>query len=166
MADKKLNPQRVINGSFGEVWINGSQLSQCKKLSAKVEIKKEDVPIPGTLKTGKKMTGYEGKGSMTLFKISSLIQNEMVNNLKSGILPTMSVVSSIKDPAAFGAERVKLTGVTFDDITLIDWEVGKLGELELPFTFEDYYMLDIIDETKFSASGSISVGGIDLGGSI
>ena len=35
-----------------------------------------------------------------------------------------------------------MKGVSFDDLTLADWEAAKLGTIEAPFTFEDYDLLD------------------------
>lgn len=41
-----------------------------------------------------------------------------------------------------------MTGVSFDDLTLADWESGKLGEVECPFTYTDYNFLDLIPEVQ------------------
>lgn len=43
-----------------------------------------------------------------------------------------------------GNERVKFTGVTFDEVTLADWEAGKNGEESIPFTFDDVEIIDSI----------------------
>ena len=48
--------------------------------------------------------------------------------------------------AVAGNERVKLTGVTFDEVTLIDWEAGKLGEESYPFTFGGVEPIDTIPD--------------------
>ena len=45
-------------------------------------------------------------------------------------------------PDSYGAERVALYDVSFDDLTLADWEAAKLGQIEAPFTFEDFDVLD------------------------
>lgn len=39
-------------------------------------------------------------------------------------------------------QRISVTGVSFDDLTLADWEAAKLGQIEAPFTFEDFDVLD------------------------
>ena len=39
-------------------------------------------------------------------------------------------------------QRISVTGVSFDDLTLADWEAARLGQIEAPFTFEDFDILD------------------------
>ena len=51
----------------------------------------------------------------------------MAAHIKNGPVPT---------------KRIALMGVSFDDLTLADWEAAKLGQIESPFTFNDYQMLD------------------------
>ena len=36
--------------------------------------------------------------------------------------------NSIERSSITGTERVKITGVSFDELTLADWEANKLGE--------------------------------------
>lgn len=162
---KELNAERVVNGSFGEVWFDGEYLSECKKLSAKVEIKKEAITKPGTLKEGQKMIGISGKGSMTIYKVNSKIAKKVSDYVKVGKLPVFQILSTLRDPAAYGAERVNITGATPDDLTLAEWETAKAGEVEIPFTFEDWEFLDTIEEPGASLEGSISVNGLNISGS-
>ena len=43
-----------------------------------------------------------------------------------------------------GTERISISGVSFDDVTLADWEAGNLGTIEAPFTFTGVDYLDEI----------------------
>lgn len=54
------------------------------------------------------------------------------------------LISKLADPDAYGAERVSITGVQMDDLTLFDWEAQKPLETEAPFTFTGYEYLDQI----------------------
>ena len=54
----------------------------------------------------------------------------------------MSLVSKLDDPDAVGSERVMLKNVIIDSVDLINWELGKLGEEDYKFTFDDYELLD------------------------
>ncbi len=45
--------------------------------------------------------------------------------------PSLSLV--IYDPDTRGAERVVLKNVSFDDVTLADWETKNVGKVEMPF---------------------------------
>ncbi len=55
-----------------------------------------------------------------------------------------TIISKLADPDAYGAERVVLKNVSFDDLTLADWETGKTGTVTVPFTFTEYEYLDVI----------------------
>ena len=67
------------------------------------------------------------------------------DKLKQGKDVRFTVISKLDDPDAYGAERVAVTGVSLDDLTLADWEVGKTGSTENPFTYTDYSFLDMRD---------------------
>ena len=51
--------------------------------------------------------------------------------------------------AAFGptvcAERVAVYNVSFDDLTLADWQAATVGRVTAPFTFSRYEFLDQIE---------------------
>ena len=47
-------------------------------------------------------------------------------------------------PDALGAERVALYGCKLDELTLMDWENGKITEKTISFTYENYELLDVI----------------------
>lgn len=65
-------------------------------------------------------------------------------SLKSGVNPEFTILSELNDPAAFGAERVILKGVKFTTLNLINWELGVLGEQEMPFSFDDWAPTSVV----------------------
>jgi len=138
--------ERIINGTFGEVWMDGEKLSEARALQAVLEFNKEDINIAGHLGTDTKFMGYKGTGSVTLYKMNSRMLNKLSDKIKSGINPRVQILSALKDPAAYGAERVLIKDACFDDLTLANWEVNSNGEIECPFTFTDWDLLDTIDE--------------------
>ena len=138
--------ERIINGTFGEVWMDGEKLSEARALQAVLEFNKEDINIAGRLGTDTKFMGYKGTGSVTLYKMNSRMLNKLSDKIKSGINPRVQILSALKDPAAYGAERVLIKDACFDDLTLANWEVSSNGEIECPFTFTDWDLLDTIDE--------------------
>ncbi|MBM7866006.1 phage portal protein [Heliobacterium gestii] len=140
-----LEAKRIINGTFGECWLDGDKVSECKGLNAKVEIEKEDVPVCGSLGIATKMTGYKIKGTVKLYKVNSRMAKQISEELQQGNNPTVRIMSALRDPAAFGAERVLIKDACFDDLTLADWEVKKLGEVECPFTATSWEYLDKIE---------------------
>ncbi|MCC0638304.1 phage tail tube protein [Clostridioides sp. ES-S-0001-02] len=142
----KIDPSRIISGTFGECWLDGRQLTSVKGLEAKVELEKEEIKVCGQLMVGQKLIGASGKGSITLFKVSSLFGEYVESMLNEGKAFKFTIISKLQDPDSYGAERVALYGCMLDDLTLADWEAGKPGEIEVPFTFEGFKYLDKITE--------------------
>lgn len=81
---------------------------------------------------------------MVLKKIDSFVLAMMADAIKKGELPDIQVVTGVKDPASVGAERVQLDEVTFDEVTLMQFEQKTLAKEEIPLKFGDYTLLDLI----------------------
>ena len=136
--------KRVISGTWGEVWLDGDKVSECYGLQAKVSFNKEDIALCGQMASDKKVTSIECTGSLRMHKVTSLMALAIGENIRKGKDVRFTIVSKLKDPDAYGAERVVLSNVSFDDLTLADWEAKSVGKVECPFTFTDYEFLDEI----------------------
>ena len=136
--------KRVISGTWGEVWLDGDKVSECYGLQAKVSFNKEDVALCGQMASDKKVTSIECTGSLRMHKVTSRMALAIGENIRNGKDVRFTMVSKLKDPDAYGAERVVLSNVSFDDLTLADWEAKSVGKVECPFTFTDYEFLDEI----------------------
>lgn len=139
------NAKRVISGTWGSVWLDGDHVAECYGLQAKVKFNKEPVPICGRMANDQKVTSIECTGSMRLHKVSSRMAKAIGDYIKDGRDIRFTVISKLNDPDAYGAERVVLSNVSFDDLTLMDWEAKSVGKVECPFTFTDYDFLDKIE---------------------
>ena len=139
-------PEKVINGTFGELWIDDYYMSEVTGLQAKVSLEKTEVNQTGTLAKGYKITGIDCKGTVKLNKVSSYFINKLSENLKAGKTTTCTIISKLADPDSDGMEKIKLTGCTFDEMTLADWEAMKLGEESYAFTFTGWEVMDSIAE--------------------
>ena len=136
--------KRVISGTWGEVWLEGDKVSECYGLQAKVSFNKEDIALCGQMASDKKVTSIECTGSLRMHKVTSRMALAIGENIRNGMDVRFTIVSKLKDPDAYGAERVVLSNVSFDDLTLADWEAKSVGKVECPFTFTDYEFLDEI----------------------
>lgn len=141
-------PEKVINGTFGELWIDDYYMSEVTGLQAKVSLEKTEVNQTGTLAKGYKITGIDCKGTVKLNKVSSYFINKLSENLKAGKTTTCTIISKLADPDSDGMEKIKLTGCTFDEMTLADWEAKKLGEESYAFTFTGWEVMDSIAEQE------------------
>ena len=139
-----MKANEVINGTWGEVWINDDLVDEISAFQAKIEFNKEDIDVLGEMMTQHKITGYSGTGSMTLKKVNSRMIKILSDFVKDGTEPDVTIVGKLADPANGGSERISLTGISFDDLTLFDFEVKALGEYECPFTFTGFKVIDSI----------------------
>ena len=144
MKQTAIDERRIINGTHGTVFLEGEEVAELKAFQAKLEFQKEEVKIAGKMATGTKYMGYSGKGSLSLHKVNSRMIKKIANMIKQGKEPRFTVIGKLADPDAMGSERIALYSVSFDDLTLMDWEVGALGASEHPFTFVKYDILDAI----------------------
>ncbi|MBB6218183.1 hypothetical protein HNQ80_004323 [Anaerosolibacter carboniphilus] len=140
----KLKANRVINGTFGSIWVNSEKWAEVKSFELKVQGQYEDVNFCEELGKHRKYMGFEGTGTMTLQKVYDRGAKLLAEAFKSGEMPDVKIVGKLADPAAFGHTRVEVTEVTFDEFTLLKFENKALGEEELPFQFADYDLIDAI----------------------
>ncbi|MFT4413188.1 phage tail tube protein [Fredinandcohnia humi] len=142
-----LDATRVINGTYGEVWHDGKWLTNITSAEATVEINKEEVTRAGTRWIAHKVTSLTGSGTITGYKVTTELMEAIgqIADDRKGAFVT-ELILKLDDPEAFGAYRVRLKGVQFDQIPLINYEVGSLVEEELPFTFTGYELLDPVHE--------------------
>ena len=139
-----IDERKIINGTHGTVFLDGEEVAEVKSFQAKLEFQKEEVKIAGKMATGTKYMGYSGKGSLALHKVNSRMVKTLLNEIKEGKDPRFTLIGKLADPNSEGAERIAIKNVSFDDLTLFDFEVGVLGQTECPFTFTDYDFLDLI----------------------
>lgn len=136
--------KRVMNGTHGSLWINGDEIGEVKSFQVKVEFQKEEIKMVGSMATDTKYMGYTVKGSLSLHKINSRMIKYLSDNIKAGKEPRFTLIGKLADPDASGTERIAIKNVSFDDLTLMDWEVGSVGSSEHPFTATSWEVLDKI----------------------
>jgi hypothetical protein len=136
--------KRVMSGTWGQLWLDGELVAECYKFQAKVTLNKEDVPQCGVMWTDSKIKGMSGKGSVGLYKVNSRMARLIGEQIRTGRDPRFTIISKLSDPDAYGAERVAVKNVSFDDLALADWEANAFGRVECPFTFGDFEYLDMV----------------------
>ena len=139
-----LDARKVINGTHGSLWINGEEIAEAKSFQVKVEFQKEEVKTVGSMTTDTKFMGYTVKGSLALHKVNSRMIKYLSNGIKAGKMPKFTLMGKLADPDSEGTERIVVKNVSFDDLTLMDFEVNALGGTECPFTATDWEILDSI----------------------
>ena len=140
--EKVLDPRLVRNGTFGTGWVDGEQMYECYGLQVKVNKNKESVNRCRTLAEGKKMTGYNITGTIRIHNATSRMIELEAEALHEGRDLRHTIISLLDDPDNSQPQRIAVKGVSFDDLTLADWEAAKLGTIEAPFTAEDFEILE------------------------
>lgn len=139
-----LDTRKVINGTHGALYLGDEEVAELKSFQAKLEFQKEEVKIAGQMATDTKYMGYTGKGSFAIHKVNSRMIKALSASIKEGKEPRFTLIGKLADPDSDGAERIAIKNVSFDDLTLFDFEVGSLGATECPFTFVDWELMDLI----------------------
>lgn len=140
----KFRPEQTLNGTWGEIWIDGQYMAEVTSFKAEVTIKKTAITQCQSLVDGQKVTGLELKGEVKMHKVNSFLVKKISAMIKKGKTPTCTIISNIDDPDSVGAEKVACYGCVFDKLTLADWEAGKNLEESNSFTFQDWELLKTI----------------------
>ena len=120
-------------------------MAEVTALQAKMKLDTSEVKRTGTLEKGYKITGISGSGTLKLNKVTSYFLNKVSKDLKKGKATRMTIITNLEDPEAFGAERVRIDDCVITELTIADWEAGKLLEESIPFNFSGFEVLDSID---------------------
>lgn len=139
-----MKTNEAINGTWGKLWLDDEEVAGLKAFQAKDEYNKEEVLKCGSMVKGYKITSIDRKGSATFYKRDSRLCKKILEKVQQGITPRFTIIGSLADPDAHGCERMAFHDVVFDDLTLFDFEAGKLAEVEAPFTYEWVTPLDLI----------------------
>ena len=137
-----LNAAEVRSGTWGQLWLDGDQVAEAYGCQIKVNKTKEDVARCRTLINGKKMTAVAITGTLRIYNATSRLIQLEGEALKQGIDLRHTIISNLDDPDNPSNQRIAVKGVSFDDLTLADWQAAQLGQIEAPFTAEDFDILD------------------------
>ena len=135
---------RAMNGSWGQLWEDSREIAEVSAFQCKLNKNYETVAQCGTMMEDRKLVSCTGTGSMTISKVFTRCDSE-VDQVLQGHDIRRSLVGALRDPDAFGAERVALYGVSYDELALMDWESKKVGTVTVPFAFTGIKYLDKVE---------------------
>lgn len=141
-----IDPTRVISGNYGYVYDeNGVWLANVTAFSAELAINVEDVPRAGTRRMGKKTMSTDGSGTMTAHKVSSyFIQRVLAAARDNSPAYITELNVKLEDPESNGTERWRIKGVQFDNVPVVNFEVGSIVQEEYSFMFESAELVEAI----------------------
>ncbi|OAB26193.1 phage portal protein [Paenibacillus macquariensis subsp. defensor] len=138
----------TISGQEGRAYatIKGKveEMFYVKTLEGVVEKNKTDVKTLGKRGTQHKANGWTGTGDMTIYYVTSLFRQLMLDYIKTGKDTYFDITIVNEDEgSSIGKQTVILRGVNLDSVIMakVDTESEVLEE-ETSFTFEDVDMPD------------------------
>lgn len=135
--------RRVMSGTWGQVWVDGELWAELDGFQAKVTYNKESVMLCGSMMEGSKISSMKGTGSISVKKMYTR-NHARTDSLMDGVDVRCTIVGKLADPDAYGAERVALYDVSFDDETIMDFTAGNFAKGTHPFTFGRREWLDLV----------------------
>ncbi|WP_302161451.1 phage tail tube protein [Acidaminococcus intestini] len=137
---------KIIRGTNGRLWVNDKLLANVKSFECKVKLDYEDIDENGNPIKQRRYTGASIEGTMVLHKVDSYVLKLMKDGIMSMDMPDINMVSKVADPSVTGSERVKLSNVTLDEVSLASFENGKVAEESVPFRAGGFDNTDDIDD--------------------
>lgn len=146
------NVKDAISGKTARafVTINGrvEELLYGKTGEATAEKSKVDVPVLGKTNTPQRSAGWKGTGTLTVYYVTSLFRELMINYIKTGEDFWFDLMIVNEQPgSAAGKQTIILKNCNVDSLTLFKFDATSddMLEEEIPFTFEDVDMPDMFN---------------------
>ena len=135
------NENQVWTGSDGQLWLNNKdRIAKVQKFTFKQTNKYEGVDDTDSFATGQRLVGCELSGEITAYK-TSFAFNDIMEQYKNKQQPTLSLVGKITNNDTGETKRISITDVTFTELTLFEFEKGKVNQDVVPFNAGDYKYL-------------------------
>lgn len=128
------NGNQYWNGSNGQIWVNDKTWDKVKSFEVKMNMEWED--IPNGLSTERVLMGYSYEGSFVYRKSDDNYNTAidlLFNNYSKGEIPDVSIIGKSYNKVSGKTQRIKISGITFDEIMLQKWEEKSITEGELAF---------------------------------
>ena len=141
---KKPTAPRTISGTHGYLYWDGEVVFEVTSFEAKIKPNRETITFAGDMVADSKLMSLEGEFTFKIKKVFSRGQIKLASEFKAGRDPRSQLIGALKDPDAYGSERVVLNNCFFNDVILMSFESGKIAEDEFSGGFTDWSFPDVI----------------------
>ena len=137
----EIRGNRVMSGTWAEMWYNGIKILEINKISVKVTVNREDVQLGLDVDT--KITGQKGEGTISMIKVFTRFE-DVRQEIARGHDPRGTIVTKLKDPDAAGGqtERYQIGNVALSEFGF-EYEMGAVVKQEVPFSFTPSDMINL-----------------------
>lgn len=136
-----LAPQSFFRGTDCEMYMEGKWLTNITEVEASVEIEQAEINLLGQRWTYYRNMSMAGSGTLTGIFVNTELM-EKIGALQSGKEFRTELVVKNTNPDAGKTYRVRLMNVVFTGIPLGNFSAGEIAEVEFPFTFSGFEILD------------------------
>lgn len=142
----RIQGQRVVSGSMGQLWLDGEMFAEVKSIESKATINRDSVQMAGSYDEDSKITSISCEGSFTINKVFTR-ERDFIDAIKKNKDHRFQLFVVLNDPDAFGRESVQLDNCWLTEVTIAQFEVGSVLEREFPFghTFSDVVYSETIN---------------------
>lgn len=130
--------------AFAQIDGQNEEMFYVKTLEAKIEKQKAEIKVLGSRSVQHKAAGWTGTGSMTIYYMTPLFRNMMLDYIKNGKDTNFIIQITNEDPmSSIGTQTVCLKNVNLNSVVMakLDTESDVLEE-EVEFTFDDVDILN------------------------
>ncbi len=129
-----LSANRVLSGSFAEIWVDGSRIAEASGIQLTVQLIRSDVQIG--MDVDSKIIGWRGEGQLRLRQGFSRFF-DVIESAGSGKDVRVTITTALKDPDSVNGEeeRYSVDNVALETLPLVNYAVGKVNEQVIPFRF-------------------------------
>lgn len=132
----------TFNGTDGTLWINNTPCFSLQNFTLKQKNVYEDVHKSGSLKKCRRRVGIELSGTISKYKVDNTFIG-LMKEYKDNDEPEIKIIGLIENKKTSVMERVSITGVTLDEMDILNFEQKKLVTEEIPFEAEDWKPIDL-----------------------
>ena len=134
---------KVISGTHGFLWWNGSICYEVTSFELKLKTNRETIQFSGDMIEDSKLMSISGEWNAKVKKVYSR-GKEYAEKLIKGVDERLTLIGKLADPDNGGIERVQAVGCWLDELTLMAFENAKISEAEFSGGFVDFAYLDSI----------------------
>ena len=134
-------PKEIFNGTDGAIWITTDtetfKVGSMEKFILKQTQVWEDIDLSECMTKKRKLVGVELTGEISKFRIDSRMIN-IAESYKDGDQLDISIMGKAYNNNTGLEQRVKIKGVTFDELDLLSLEQKTPTKEATNFGAEDY----------------------------
>lgn len=133
----KLTEKELLNHKFYSCWVNGEEKGNVITTTAKSTLETQKVPIAGSLGKLPMITGAEGAGSLSFYKIiDDSIVKDINDCIKNGVPFVFDLIGEVENKSTGGTYRVVIEDCYITSFNVIDVDISSTDALKESFDFE------------------------------